>query len=246
MSLDRPSESEPAGLPVGEPVDATPAKRPGGMPLVGRSVAVVPFDMDAHAADLYAATHGPERERLWFYLSVGPFAARADFDAYLERFLAGSDPVLYAIVDRASGRAVGHATYLRIEPAHRSVEVGHILFSPALARTAAATEAMALMMRHAFDDLGYRRFEWKCNALNAPSRRAAERLGFTFEGVFRRHLIHKGRSRDTAWYAVTDEEWPSRRAAFEAWLAPDNFRADGTQRRSLAELRRSFADQAAP
>ncbi|MTW18486.1 GNAT family N-acetyltransferase [Rhodoplanes serenus] len=224
-------------LPVGPPVDATPAKRPSRTAMPGRFVDLVPFEPAAHAADLYEATNGPERERLWCYLGDGPFDSRAAFDAYLARSFGGDDPLLFAIVDRTSGRTVGHASYLRIDPANRAIEVGHLLFSPALARTPGATEAMALMMGRAFDALGYRRYEWKCDVLNAPSRAAALRLGFTFEGVFRAHMIRKGRGRDTAWFSIIEEEWPARRAAFAAWLSPDNFDAEGRQRRRLAELR---------
>lgn len=239
MSREAPAVvPESSGLPIGPRVDATPARRPPRTSLHGRTVAVVPFDRSAHAEELFNGTNGPERERLWCYLGDGPFDSRAAFDAYLARWLDRDDPVLYAIVDRAGGRTVGHAAFMRIEPAHRVIEVGNVLFSPALARTVGATEAMVLMMRHAFADLGYRRYEWKCNALNAPSRAAALRLGFTFEGVFRSHMIHKGRSRDTAWFSILDTEWPARAAAFDAWLSPDNFSADGRQRKRLAELMR--------
>ena len=150
---------------------------------------------------------------------------------------ATSDPLFFAIVERRSRRALGMASFLRIEQGHGVIEVGHIWYSPALQRTRLATEAMYVMARHVFDDLGYRRYEWKCNALNEPSRRAAVRLGFTFEGVFRQHMVIKGANRDTAWYSMLDGEWPAAKAAFEAWLRPDNFDADGRQLRSLAELR---------
>lgn len=226
----------PSGLPIGPAVDVTPATRPPRTPLIGRHVSVVPFEIAAHGEALFVATHGPEREALWLYLGDGPFADRASFDTYLARWLNRDDPVLYAIVDHASGHAVGHAAYMRIEPGHKVIEVGNVLFAPTLARTAAATEAMVLMARHVFEDLGYRRYEWKCNALNAPSRRAALRLGFTFEGVFRRHMIQKGRSRDTAWFAMLAEEWPARRAAYAAWLSPENFDAAGRQRRDLGHF----------
>ena len=146
------------------------------------------------------------------------------------------DPFFFAIIDHATGLPVGQASYLRIEPAHRAIEVGHIIFAPALQRSIGATEAMYLMARHVFDDLGYRRYEWKCNALNQPSRRAALRLGFTFEGIFRQHMIIKGRNRDTAWFSLLDSEWPLRRANFEQWLAPSNFDSSGRQKLSLASL----------
>ncbi len=170
-------------------------------------------------------------------MSDGPFAGRAAFDRYLAQRAASVDPLFFAVVPRASGRAAGHAAYLRINPPDRSIEVGALVFGPALQRTAAATEAMYLMARHAVDALRFRRYEWKCDALNEASRRAALRLGFTFEGVFRNHMIRKGRSRDTAWFSIVDAEWPSRREAFERWLDPANFDGAGVQRRSLASLR---------
>jgi RimJ/RimL family protein N-acetyltransferase len=196
----------------------------------------MPLDPVAHADSLYAATSGPANERLWLYLFDGPFANRAEFDAYLTRITQWEERLYYAILDNTSGRAVGHACYLRIEPAQRCIEVGGILYAPALQRTPGATEAMYLMARYAFEDLGYRRYEWKCNALNAPSRRAALRLGFTYEGIFRQHMIMKERNRDTAWFSMLDSEWPARKAAFERWLDPANFDADGRQKTSLSAL----------
>jgi RimJ/RimL family protein N-acetyltransferase len=180
---------------------------------------------------------------LWLYLFYGPFASRADFDAYLTQIASLDDPLYYAILDNTSGQAVGHVSYLRIEPSHRCVEVGGILYTPSLQRTPGATEAMYLMARRVFEDLGYRRYEWKCNALNAPSRRAALRLGFTYEGVFRQHMIMKGRNRDTAWFSMLDTEWPARKAAFEQWLDPANFDADGRQKTSLSELNSARLEQ---
>jgi RimJ/RimL family protein N-acetyltransferase len=164
----------------------------------------------------------------------GPFADRAAFAEALKTRQASNDPLFFAILDARSGRATGIASYMRIEPAHRVIEIGGIVLSPALQRKPGATEAMYLMARHVFEDLGYRRYEWKCDALNAPSRRAALRLGFTFEGIFRSHMIIKGRNRDTAWFAMLDSDWPARKAAFEAWLAPDNFDANGEQKQSLS------------
>ena len=225
------------GLPIGPEVDPKPAKRPArDTVLEGRSVRLAPLDPTSQADALYDNAHGPERDRLFLYLSPTPFPDRASFRAYLEKSAASEDPLFLAILDRATGELLGHATYMRIEPAHRVIEVGNILYTPKLQRTPAATEAMYLMARHAFEDLGYRRYEWKCNALNAPSRQAAERYGFTFEGVFRQHMIVKGRNRDTAWYAMLDAEWPVRRRAFERWLDPANFDADGRQRVSLSAL----------
>jgi RimJ/RimL family protein N-acetyltransferase len=202
----------------------------------GAHVTLAPLDAQAHGDALWAATHGPSNDGLWTYLFEGPFADRGAFDAHLQKKAASDDPLCFAILDRRPGRALGYASYMRIEPAHRVIEVGSILYTPALQRTPAATEAMYLMARHVFEDLGYRRYEWKCNALNEPSRRAAMRLGFKFEGIFRRHMIVKGRNRDTAWYSMLDSEWPARRAAFERWLSPSNFDESGAQKRSLAAL----------
>jgi RimJ/RimL family protein N-acetyltransferase len=232
-----PDADPTTGLPIGPRVaDPSPALRPQRTTLSGRHVTVTALDPVAHADSLYAATSGPANDRLWLYLFDGPSANRVDFDAYLTRIAQSEDPLYYAILDGATENAVGHAAYLRIEPAHRCVEVGAILYAPSLQRTAGATEAMYLMARHVFEDLGYRRYEWKCNALNAPSWRAARRLGFTYEGVFRQHLIVKGRNRDTAWFSMLDSEWPARKAAFERWLDPANFDADGRQRTSLSTL----------
>jgi RimJ/RimL family protein N-acetyltransferase len=227
------------------PIIATrPARRPVPCRLDGRFVSVVGLNPVAHAASLYEGTHGEGEDAIWRYLFDGPFSDRSAFDAALGMKSASVDPVFFAIVDRTSGQAAGIAAYMRIEPAHRVIEVGSIVYTRALQRTAGATEAMYLMARHAFEELGYRRYEWKCNALNEPSRRAALRLGFTHEGLFRQHMIVKGRSRDTAWYSMVDTEWPRCRAAFEAWLDPSNFDASGRQRRRLAEIRTALLVQA--
>ncbi|HWF48746.1 MAG TPA: GNAT family protein [Bryobacteraceae bacterium] len=221
---------------IGDLVDSRPAQRPRPIILEGRIVTLRPIQPDGDAEELYTGSHGPEAEQLWRYLSEGPFPDRASFDANLSKKAVSPDRVFFTIVDRASGRAVGQACYLRIDPANRVIEVGHILYTPALQRTAGATEAMYLLARHAFEDLGYRRYEWKCNALNSPSRRAALRLGFTFEGVFRQHMIVKGRNRDTAWFAMLDSEWPARKGAFERWLDPSNFDSVGRQKKSLQTI----------
>jgi RimJ/RimL family protein N-acetyltransferase len=223
-----------SGLPIGPETASAPAKRPVRTRLDGRLVTVTAIDPVAHADALYEGTRGPEMEKLWLYLSDGPFPDRTAFRAYLEKRAKSDDPLSFAIVDNSLGNAVGHASYMRITPEHRVIEVGNIFYTPRLARSAAATEAMYLMARHAFEDLDYRRYEWKCNALNEPSRRAALRLGFSFEGIFRQHMIQKGRSRDTAWYAMLDCEWPARKARFEKWLSPDNFDEAGQQRLRLS------------
>src|SRR5216110_2330856 len=199
--------------------------------LEGDLVRLEPVDVARHAGQLFAAqSSAPE---IWEYLPYGPFESETDFRVWLTERAASSDPLFYAIVERRTGRALGMASFLRVEPGHGVIEVGHIWYSPALQRTRLATEAMYVMARHVFDDLGYRRYEWKCNALNEPSRRAAVRLGFTFEGIFRQHQIVKGRNRDTAWFSMLDGEWPRRKEAFERWLDPSNFSSDGEQKRPL-------------
>ena len=226
--------SEPA--PLGEPVAWTPPTPPPATPLAGRLVLLRPLDPAADAAPLYAASHEPGGDPgIWTYLPDGPYADVAEYEAALRRARASTDPMFFAIVRRADARPLGQASYLRITPADGTIEIGHIWFAPDLQRTAAATEAIFLLAARAFD-LGYRRLEWKCNALNAPSRRAAERFGFAFEGVFRKHMVVKGRNRDTAWYAMTDDDWPAVRTAFEAWLAPENFDGAGRQRTALRDL----------
>jgi RimJ/RimL family protein N-acetyltransferase len=220
--------------PIGPETASAPAQRPVRTRLNGRLATVTAIDPASHADALYEGTHGPEREKLWLYLSDGPFPDRTAFHAYLEKRAKSDDPLSFAIVDNSTGKALGHASYMRITPEHRVIEVGNIFYTPLLARSAAATEAMYLMARHVFEDLGYRRYEWKCNALNEPSRRAALRLGFSFEGIFRQHMIQKGRSRDTAWYAMLDCEWASRKGRFEKWLSPENFDETGRQRLRLS------------
>lgn len=207
---------------------------PAGEVLRGERVILRPFDPAADAAPLHAATR--EEPSIWAYLRIGPFADAEDLRRLLAREASAADDVYYAIEPTAGGHALGQAAYMRIDPANGTIEIGGIFFAPGLRRTAAATEAIFLLARHVFDDLGYRRLEWKCNALNAGSRRAAERFGFRFEGVFRQDEIIKGRNRDTAWFSILDGEWPVVRAAFEAWLDPSNFAGDGTQKRSLTEL----------
>jgi RimJ/RimL family protein N-acetyltransferase len=228
-------ESEPdsaAGQPVGPPVDSTPAKRPEPVTLEGRYGRVARLT-SGHAAGLWDAIR--DHDRIWAYMSYGPFADAAAFSAWVASRLTLEDPYSYAIID-TQGRAVGIATLMEIRPAMRVIEVGNIVYAPALMRTPLGTEAQYLLARYAFETLGYRRYEWKCNALNAPSRRAALRYGFVFEGIFRQHMITKGRSRDSAYFSMLDGEWPARRAAFEQWLAPENFDADGKQKASLSRL----------
>jgi RimJ/RimL family protein N-acetyltransferase len=212
------------------------AKQPGRIVLEGQYVTLAPLDVRLHGEALWEATRGEQNDSLWRYLAEGPFRDRTDFDKTFEGMAASEDPLFFAIIDRASERAAGRASYLRIDPKHRSIEVGGLLYSPALQRTRGATEAMYLMACHAFEELGYRRYEWKCNALNEPSRHAALRLGFTFEGIFRQHQIVKGRNRDTAWFSMLDKEWPQRKKAFERWLDRSNFSEEGKQKQRLADL----------
>jgi RimJ/RimL family protein N-acetyltransferase len=202
----------------------------------GRYCRVEPVDVDRHATQLHAANLDGDDLRRWTYLGVDGFDDGAAYARWLSQVSAGGDPAFHAIVDAASGKAVGVAAYLRIDPANGVIEVGHINYSARLQQTRAATEAMFLMMRRAFDELGYRRYEWKCDSLNEPSRRAAARLGFQFEGVFRQAIVYKGRNRDTAWFSILDAEWPALRGAYERWLAPGNFDEDGRQHHSLAHL----------
>jgi RimJ/RimL family protein N-acetyltransferase len=228
------SEPHPVtGQPIGLPVDSTPAPRPGPVTLKGRYGRLEKLRAD-HAADLWTAFAG--HDRVWTYISTdGPFASAAEFVPFIAMRAAADDPYAYAIIDAAE-RAVGYVTLLRIDPQMRVIEVGHVLYSPALQRTPLGTETQYLLARYVFETLGYRRYEWKCNALNAASRRAALRYGFTYEGTFRQHLIAKGRNRDNAWFSMLDSEWPARKASFERWLDPDNFDAEGRQKISLASL----------
>jgi RimJ/RimL family protein N-acetyltransferase len=234
-------ETNRFGQPVGLPVDARPAKRPERVTLSGRAVTLVPLDAERHAGALFEAANGGDKDRVWTYLFDGPYADAAAFKANIAAKAQSADPLFFVVLDNASGRAVGYQTLMRIDAANRVIEVGNVLYAPAMQRTIGATEAQYLFARYVFDDLGYRRYEWKCNDLNAPSKRAALRLGFVFEGVFRQHMIVKGRNRDTAWFSMVDAEWPARRAAFERWLAPDNFDAAGRQKTSLTSLNRGSA-----
>jgi RimJ/RimL family protein N-acetyltransferase len=192
------------------------------------------LDAERHSEALWHAANG--HDELWTWLFDGPFATELDLHRAIAEKQSAAGFVFLAIVPESSRQAEGWASFMRAEPAHGVVEVGNILLTPSLQRTAAATEAMYLMASHVFDYLGYRRYEWKCNAENLPSRRAAQRLGFTFEGIFRQHMVVKGRNRDTAWFSMLDQEWPARKAAFEAWLDPANFDADGRQLRPLAAI----------
>ncbi|MDQ8034861.1 MAG: GNAT family protein [Bordetella sp.] len=228
----------PFGQPIGEPLPGWTARQPPPRtPIEGRYCRLEPLDAERHAAELYAAYSQAPDARDWTYLSVGPFEDAARYRDFAERAAASTDPLHHAVIDLATGRAVGTLALMRIDPPAGVIEVGFVTYSPLLQRSRASTEAQYLLMRRAFDELGYRRYEWKCDSLNAPSRRAAERLGFEYEGLFRQATVYKGRSRDTAWFSILDSEWPAVKAGFEAWLAPSNFDAQGNQRQSLASLR---------
>ena len=220
----------------GAPVPGwTPPPRPLGEVLDGTWARLEPLEADAHAADLHRAFAG--HEALWDYMPYGPFVSAGAYHRWAKEREAAEDPRFFVLRDRATGHCGGIASYLRIAPEAGSIEVGHICIAPEMQKGLAATEAMWLMMDWAFRS-GYRRYEWKCNALNMASRRAAQRLGFSYEGIFRNHLVVKGRNRDTAWFAVTSEDWPALSEAFRAWLDPSNFDTQGRQREHLSDLTR--------
>jgi len=206
-------------------------RRPARVVLEGKHVKIVPLDAAAHAAVLYAGSRDAE---LWRYLFNGPYTHEGEFGEWLEGREKSEDPLFFTILDAASGAPAGYCSLMRIEPAHRVIEIGNILYLPSLQRTVGATEAMYLLARYVFEELEYRRYEWKCDALNAPSRKAALRLGFTFEGIFRQHMIVKEKNRDTAWYSMLDTEWQERKRAFERWLDAANFDAGGRQKIPLS------------
>ncbi|WP_206956964.1 GNAT family N-acetyltransferase [Trinickia acidisoli] len=230
------------GQPIGAPVLGWSARPlPSAVTLEGTYCRLEPLNAERHADELYAAYRAAADGRDWTYLAVGPFDDPQVYRRYAEAAARSTDPRHYAVIDGKTEKAVGTLALMRIEPAHGVIEVGHVTFSPLLKRTPVSTEAQFLLMSYAFDELGYRRYEWKCDSLNAPSRAAAQRLGFTFEGVFRQIVVYKGRSRDTAWFSIIDTEWPMLRRAFKAWLAAENFDEQGRQRVSLIDLRRRFS-----
>lgn len=236
-----PSEIDPeSGLPIG-PLLAhpAPAKRPERIVLDGRYCRLEPLNPARHGEDLFRASTPPDAAKRFRYLFDPIVKTRDDLDQWMIKAAAATDPMCWAVIDKRSGRCEGRQTLMRITPEHQTIEIGNIYWGPAISRTPVATEANFLFAKYVFDDLGYRRFEWKCDALNAPSRRAAERFGFTYEGHFRRAVINKGRSRDTTWFAIIDEEWPAIKGAYERWLDPANFKADGQQVTSLGDLTRA-------
>ena len=241
MQVQPAPRTNALGQPIGAAVEGwSPRAFPARSTMQGRTCRLEPFDVARHADDLIEAFGADIEGRTWTYLPYGPFASPEAHRAQIAAWSSTADPQFYAIIDEATGKAIGQASYLRIDPANGVIEVGHLAFSPALQRTTASTEAMYLMMRRAFEEYGYRRYEWKCDSHNVPSWSTAERLGFTFEGTFRQAIVMKGRNRDTTWLSITDAEWPARRDALEAWLSPDNFDAQGRQRRSLLEFQREF------
>ncbi|MBN4666620.1 GNAT family N-acetyltransferase [Pandoraea nosoerga] len=214
----------------------TPRMPPPRTSIQGRYCRLAPMDVERHARELYEAYATAPDGRDWTYMSGGPFPTFDSYYAYATRMAASADPLHHVVVDGETDKAVGTLALMRVDTANGVIEVGHVAYSPLLKRTRAGTEAQYLLMRRAFDELGYRRYEWKCDALNAPSRRAAARYGFTFEGVFRQAIVYRGRSRDTAWFSITDGEWPAVSRGFEQWLSPENFDAQGRQRATLAAL----------
>ncbi|EHY52143.1 hypothetical protein HRR90_006599 [Exophiala dermatitidis] len=236
---------QPIGPTIPSSPTGVPPRRPTRVTLPGKSVTIQPLS-PSHASDLYAIIEGESKAHLFTYLFDDPYTTPSAFSNAVTTKSQSEDPLFFALVDEETNRAVGWASLMRIDPNHRVVEVGNILFSPALQRTRAATEAMYLLARYVFEDLGYRRYEWKCDNLNLPSKRAAIRLGFTFEGVFRKHMVYKGRSRDTAWFAMVDEDWPVIKKAFEDWLRDENFDESGRQKRRLEDLRELMPGQRGP
>jgi RimJ/RimL family protein N-acetyltransferase len=216
--------------------DWTPRQRPAHAPMEGWFVRLEPLDAARHGDGLFEASSIADAGDRFRWLYENPPESRGAFDDWLGRVERSEDPMFFAVIDKATGKVAGRQTFMRIDTANGVIEIGNIYWGPLVSRRPAATEALFLFARHAFDDLGYRRFEWKCNNRNAPSKKAALRFGFTFEGIFRNHLVVKGENRDTAWYSMIDEEWPVLRQAYEAWLDPSNFDAAGQQRRGLAEL----------
>jgi RimJ/RimL family protein N-acetyltransferase len=233
MPTTRSSSSHPVGAPLPH---WQSAPKPAREVLLGQYCRLEPLDADRHGRQLYAAFTQSGDSVDWTYMYIGPFADEASYLAYVRTVQDGDDPQHFAIIDLASGQAIGTVASMRIDNANGVMEVGSVTYSDLLKRTITGTEVQYLLMRRAFDQLGYRRYEWKCDSLNAPSRAAALRLGFTFEGIFRQMSVYKGRNRDTAWFSIIDQEWPAIRSAMEQWLAPENFDAQGQQQRRLPDL----------
>ena len=231
------SFAQPVGFPIPEWKEC---QMPTLSMISGRWCRIEELDAEKHTKDLFNAYVKNHDDSNWTYLQYGPFDSIEEFECWLKQASTGNDPVFYAIIDLKTEKATGISSYLRIQPVVGVIELGNIHFSPLLRKTTMATEAMYLMMRSAFDELCYRRCEWKCDSLNAASRNAALRLGFTFEGIFRQALVYKGRNRDTAWYSVIDKNWPKLKKSFEKWLSPENFNSQGEQQKSLSEIRNNL------
>ena len=215
----------------------TPRPKPERKVLEGRYVRLEPLDPQKHGDELFAASSVTDADQRFTWLFEFPPATRTEFEPWLDKVSKSEDPLFFAVIDKASGKVAGRQTLMRIDPAHGVIEIGNIYWGPLISRKPAATEAQFLFMQYIFDELGYRRYEWKCNNDNAPSKRAAERFGFTFEGIFRQHMVAKGKNRDTAWYSIIDSEWPALKKAYQAWLAPENFDSDGQQIKRFEEFR---------
>ena len=225
------------GQPIGSELPGwTGVERPSRAPMEGRFCRIEALDADRHARSLFDACSEDAKGALWTYMSFGPFGSLKELQTWMRPACRSEDPLFYALTERASGKAVGVASFLRITPEHGVIEVGNIVFAPCMQRTSLATEAMFLMMRRVFNELGYRRYEWKCDALNAPSRRAADRFGFSYDGLFRQASVYKGRNRDTAWYSILDRDWPAIERGYAAWLDPENFDENGAQKEKLSRL----------
>ena len=232
------------GQPIGESLaDWQPAQFPDYCRFEGRLSRIEPIDINRHAQDLFHAYALDNRDKMWTYMTYGPFNTVQSIEQWLEQALQIQDPQFYVLIEKSSGKAVGLASYMRIKPEHGVIEVGGISFSPYLQRTPIATETMYLMMKRAFEQLNYRRYEWKCDALNAASCKAAQRFGFSFDGIFKKHIIYKNRNRDTAWYSILDDQWPTLKAAYEQWLTPENFDDNGQQRQRLGDLIETYRQQ---
>ncbi|KAB2665426.1 GNAT family N-acetyltransferase [Brucella tritici] len=215
----------------------TPRPKPERKVLEGRYVRLEPLDPKKHGDELFAASSVADADQRFTWLFEFPPATRDEFEPWLEKVAKSEDPLFFAVVDKASGKVAGRQTLMRIDPTHGVIEIGSIYWGPLISRKPAATEAQFLFMQYIFDELGYRRYEWKCHNENEPSKRAAERFGFSFEGIFRQHMVAKGKNRDTAWFSILDSEWPALKKAYQAWLAPENFDSDGQQKKKLEEFR---------
>ncbi len=221
------------GQPIGEALEWSARPLPTATEIRGEYCRLELLNLEAHADDLYAAHTSVDAPENWTYIPVGPFETKESFVEWVVAATSQSDPRHYAVIDNSTNKAVGSLSLMRHDPSNGVIEVGFVLFSPLLQRTRASTEAQYLLMKYAFEDLGYRRYEWKCDSLNEPSQITAKRLGFSYEGTFRNHLVYKGRNRDTAWFSITESEWPAVKKAFTSWLSPDNFDAEGKQKTRL-------------